>query len=211
MSLVFSLSGGQLNLSPNGSLGGQRSNTVIVSDVDSNFFDDISRSEGLLGKTEYRCGYIYNPDATTYTGATLQISTNPTLSQVSLGLDPVGKGDGRSTGVAPTIATEDATPAGVKFFGEQNSDDGLWDTVILPLGLLKQGESVPFWVKRKTQTGSSQVITFVFTITHDTVTLPSATVSDGGAFGELLKITKTSGVFLIGTARIGFSEIAPSP
>jgi len=217
MTLVFSLSGGQLNTSPKGSLGGQRSDTTITSDISQNFFDDISRSEGLVGKTEYRQGYVYNPDVNTYTGVTLQLSTNPALSQVSLGLDPVGKGDGRNTGIATSIATEDSTPTGVTFFGEDNTDDGpfagqAYDTVILPIGLLRQGECVAFWLKRKTEQGASQTITFNFTITHDEVTLPGSTFDDGGAFGELLSVaTQAAGTFLIGTARIGFAEIGPSP
>lgn len=215
MTLVFSISGGEFNTSPKGSLGGQRSDTTIISDDPQNFYDDISRTEGLIGKTEYRCGYIYNPDVNTYTGVTLQLLSNPALSQVSLGLDPVGKGNGRTTGIATSIATEDSTPTGVTFFGEDNTDDGpfagqAYDTVILPIGLLRQGECVAFWLKRKTEQGASQTITFNFTITHDEVTLPIATFADGGAFGELLSVSVSSGAFLIGTARIGFSQIGPS-
>jgi hypothetical protein len=212
MVMGISLSGGQFNTASKGSLGGQRSDTVITTDVNENFFDNVSRSEGLVGKTEYRNGYIYNPDATTYTGITLELLTNPTLSQVSIGLDPVGKGDGRTSGIATSIGTEDTTPSGVTFFGEENPDDGAWDTVRIPIGMLRQGECVPFWLKRKTEQGASQTITFNLAINHDAVTLPGETFDDGGAFGEMLKITKQiAGTFLIGTARIGFSEIGPSP
>lgn len=212
MVMGINLSGGQFNTAPKGSLGGQRSDTVIVTDVSQNFFDDISRSEGLVGKTEYRCGYVYNPDVTTYTGVTLELTTNPALSQVSIGLDPIGKGDGRNNGIATNITTEDSTPTGVQFFGEENPDDGAWDTVRIPIGLLRQGEGVAFWLKRKTEQGASQTITFNLTIDHDATSLPGATFDDGGAFGEMLKVTKqAAGTFLIGTARIGFSQIGPSP
>lgn len=211
MAIVISLSGGQLNTQPVGSLGGQRSDTVVVSDTDANFFDDISRSEGLIGKTEYRCGYIYNPDATTYTGVIVELLTNPGITQVSIGLDSAGKGDGRTGGIATSIITEDETPSNVKFFGEENPDDGPYDTVRLPIGMLRQGEGVPFWLKRKTEEGGTQVVTFDFGITHDAVTLPGQQVDDGGAFGELINVVIAASPFSIGTARMGFSEIAPSP
>lgn len=210
MTIGISLAGGQLNSAPKGSLGGQRSDTLVIDNTSQNLFDDVSRSEGLVGKTEYRAAYIYNPDATTYTGVTLELSTNPALSQVSIGLDPSGKGDGRTTGIAPTIATEDVTPTGVTFFGEENADDGAWDTVRIPIGMLRQGEGVPFWLKRKTEQGASQTITFNLLINHDATALPGETVDDGGAFGELLKVSILASPFLIGTARIGLSEIGTS-
>ena len=211
MVLVMTLSGGQANSNAKGSLGGQRSDTLVVSNIDGNIYDDIPRSEGLLGKTEYRCGYIYNPDATTYTGVFIQMLTNPLLSKVSLGLDPAGKGDGRTGGIAASIVTEDATPTGVAFFGETNPDDGLWDTVRLPIGIMKQGESVPFWMKRKTEQGASQVITFNFVTTYETAALPGETIDDGGAFGDSIKVSSQgTGTFLIGTGRMGFSDIGPN-
>lgn len=210
MTIGISFSGGQNNTTQSGSLGGQRSDTLVTSDTSENFFDNISRTEGLIGKTEYRCGYIYNPDATTYTGITIQLTTNPLLSQISLGLDPVGKGDGRTSGVAQIIVTEDTTPTGVGWFSETNVNDGAYDTVILPIGILRQGECVPFWMKRKTEQGVDQVITFNFVITHDAQSITGETYSDGGAFGELIKVSLSAPPFLIGTARIGFSEIGPS-
>lgn len=213
MVLELRLSGGQFNTSVNGSLGGQRSDTAVVSDVTNNFFDDITRAEGLVGKTEYRCGYIYNPDVTDYTGVTVELITNPGLGQVSIALDTSGKGDGRTSGIASSIATEDVTPSGVTFFGEENPDDGPgagvpYDIVRLPIGLLKQGEGVPIWMKRKTEQGATQTITFDFTITYDTQTLPGDTVDDGGAFGELIDVSIQVSSALIDTARIGFAEIA---
>jgi hypothetical protein len=207
MAPTINLSGGQLNTATQGSLGGQRSDTIVVTDVNENFFDDITRAEGLIGKTEYRMGYIYNPDATTYAGITIQLTTNPNLGQVSIGLDPVGKGDGRNTGIGTTIATEDATPASVKFFGEENVDDGAYDTVIIPIGTLKQGEGVPFWLKRKTEQGTTQVITFNFVIEYFAPTFPGETFDDGGAMGELLKIDIASAPYVVDTARVEFSEV----
>lgn len=206
------LSGGTLNVQPNGSLGGIISNTPITDDVLQNLFDDISRNEALLGRTEYRCFYIKNTTAGHVSGVIVEITTNPGKSIVSIGLDPVGKGDGVTTGVATTVVTEDTTPTGVKFFGEDIlSTDGPFDTVVLPIGLLQQNEVVAVWLKRVTETGAFQEITVDVTVTHDTVALPGETIDDGGAIGELLSVsTAATGTFKIGTARIGFSDIAPN-
>lgn len=205
------LSGGAGNTQPNGSLGSIISATAIVDDTLQNLFDDISRNEALIGRTEFRCFYIKNTTAGHVSGVVLEITSNPSTSIVSIGLDPVGKGDGVTTGVATSVVTEDTTPTGVKFFGEDIlSSDGPFDTVRLPIGLLQQNEVVAVWLKRVTETGAAQTISVNLTITHDAVTLPGETIDDGGAIGELLSVTTTgTGTFVIGTAVIGFSDIAP--
>ena len=210
MAVEFRLSGGTGNSNPNGSLGGQMSNTLITTDTLENLFDNIRRNEALVGRTEYRCIYITNTGGGHISGATIEITTNPTISIASIGLDPAGKGDGVNTGIATTIIIEDQTPSGPKFFGEDIlSADGPFDTVVLPLGLLKSGEGVAVWLKRVTEQGAQQVVTFNLVVTHDAVTLPGEDFDDGGAIGELIQITKqTTGTFKIGTARIGFSDIA---
>jgi len=209
MAVEFRLSGGANNTNPNGSLGGIMSTTTITSDVLENLFDNVRRNEALVGRTEYRCIYVINTTSH-ISGATIEITTNPVLTLASAGLDAAGKGDGILTGIAQIISTEDTTPTNVKFFGEDIlSADGPFDTVVLPLGLLKANEAVPIWLKRVTEQGQQQTITFNLVVTHDAVTLPGEDVDDGGAIGELIKITKqTTGTFLIGTAQIGFSDIA---
>lgn len=211
MTLSIRFSGGQNNSQPDGSLGGQRSDTAITDNTLNNLFDAITRAEALTGKTEFRCFYVYNTTSASHlSGVTVEVTTNAPVSHVALGLDPAGKGDGRTTGIATTIVTEDTTPTGVKFFGEDTaSSDGPYDTVRLPIGLLKNGEGVPVWIKRVTEKGAAQTITVVMTVTHDSVTLPGKNVDDGGAIGELIKVTtQVTGTFKIGTARIGFSNIA---
>lgn len=208
MAVQLRFSGGQYNTTALGSLGGQRSDTSVTSDVIQNLFDNISRQEALLGRTEYRCIYVYNTGGSYVSGVTVEISTNPTVTMMSVGLDPNGKGDGRTSGVANSIATEDTTPTGVKFFGEDNPDDGAYDTVVLPIGLLKAGEGVPFWLKRVTEQASAQTISLTVKIIHDAVTLPGETFDEGGAIGELIKVTEqATGTYKIGTAKIGFSDI----
>ncbi len=212
MAIGLSGSGGELNTNPNGFLGGQRSDTVITTDILENLFDNVKRNEILVGRTEYRCIYVHNVSGGTKTGVILEVKINPSVTRMSMGLDSAGKGDGRTTGIATTISTEDTTPTGVKFFGEDIlSDDGPFDTVKLPIGLLRDGEGVAVWLKRVTESGVQQIITLTVDIVHDAVTLPGEDVDDGGAIGELIKITKqATGTFLIGTAKIGVSDIAPS-
>lgn len=213
MSIQFRLSGGDLNQNPNGSLGGIISSTPITTDILQNLFDNIKRNEALVGRTEYRCLYVINTGPSHISGATIEITVNPSTTLMSIGLDPAGKGDGVNTGVATIISTEDTTPTGPKFFGEDTSSaDGPFDTVVLPLGLLKAGEAVAVWLKRVTEIGAQQILTVNLVVTHDAVTLPGEDFDDGGAIGELLKVTKqTTGTFVIGTAQIGLSDIAANP
>ncbi len=203
------LSGGKLNIDPRASIGGNRSDTSVVTDVLQNLFDDIKRNEALLGRTEYRCIYVWNNSGTPSTGTVIRVTTNPPLSRISVGLAPQGKGDGRITGIAEVLVTEDQTPAGVKFFGEDtDSSDGPFSSVILPLGFIEAGESVPVWIKRVSEKGVQQEISLTIEIEHDSVTLPGEDIDDGSAIGELINVTKqTSGTFLIDVARIDFADI----
>ncbi len=210
MAVEYRLSGGQNNTAGNGSLGGQRSDTAWTTDTLENLFDNISRSEALVGRTEYRCFYVYNTGGSHISGAIIEIKTNPVVTTISVGLDPIGKGDGRNNGVATTIATEDTTPTGVKFFSEDIlSSDGPFDIVKLPLGLLKSGEGVAVWIKRVTEQATAQTVTLNIDVVHDAVTLPAEDVDDGIAIGELISITvQATGTFKIGVAKIGFSDMA---
>ena len=208
MALEFRFSGGQNNTAANGSIGGQRSDTAITTDVLENLFDNISRNEALLGRTEFRCIYIYNTGGGHVSGTVIEITTNPAVTQLSVGLDSIGKGDGRNDGIAASIVTEDTSPAGVGFFSESNSDDGNFDTVILPIGLLKSGEGLPIWLKRKTEQAVAQTISLTMVITHGAESLPGEDIDDGGGIGELLRIDKVaSGAYVIGTAKVEFSDL----
>ncbi len=203
------LSGGKNNQDPKASVGGNRSDTLVVTDVLQNLFDDIKRNEALVGRTEYRLIYVWNNSGTPATGTVIRVLTNPPISEISIGLAPEGKGDGRTTGVGETLVTEDQTPIGVKFFGEDiESSDGPFSSVTLPLGFIEAGESVPVWIKRVAEKGIEQIISLTIEIEHDSVTLPGEDVDDGSAIGELLNVTKqTTGTFLIDVAKIDFADM----
>jgi len=212
MALQLRLSGGQNNINPNASLGGQRSDTTITDDIIENLFDNITRGEALIGKTEFRCMYVYNTGGGLLTGVTVEVSVNPTITQMSIGVDSAGRGDGRNEGIAAVIATEDSTPSGVKFLGEENSDDGnfnvAYNKVIIAIGHLKANEGQAFWFKRKTETGSQQTISLDIIVTHNAVSLPGKSVDDGGSIGELLLVDKVvSGQYKIGSMRVDLSDL----
>jgi len=210
MALEFRLSGGENNTNPNGSLGGQMSDTAITTDVLQNLFDNISRNEALITRTEYRCIYLFNTGGGALTGVQARITINPSVTRISVGLETVGRGDGRTTGVAQAIAAEDTTPPNVKFFGEDilSVDDGPFQAVTLPIGLLKNGEGSAIWLKRVTEKGALQTVTLTLEGEHAGNTLPGDEVDDGGAIGELIGTLKApSGSYQIGTMRVGFSDL----
>lgn len=112
------LSGGNSNTDPNASLGGIVSTTEVVDNTDNNLFDDVSGTEAQAGDTEYRGVYYKNNHGTLeLQNARVFIATQTTSADdsVEIGKDPAGAGDGSSTGVMTTIATESNAPAGVTF------------------------------------------------------------------------------------------------
>ena len=208
MAILLELSGGIGGTSSDGSLGGARSGTAIVDAVNENLIDDISRKEVLVGKTEYRCYYIYNSHATLpIHGGIVFIDEDPAATTVTMGLDPAGSGDGQTTGVAQTIITEDTAPTGVTF------EDAGEFRVKLALPLLRPLESQAIWIKRVASTGAGGTITIGVTATGNEEALPVGPGTedfhnaDGVSIGERTSIEDLLPPFVIGTARIGFSEI----
>jgi len=119
------------------------SRTVTVANLSANLFDDVTKEQALAGLTEYRCVYLKNGSASSVSGATVWISDNTSgLDSIEIGLDPAGVGDGSSTGVATTIANEEAVPGGVTF--STPSSEG----VALAIGSIPAGEAQAVWVKR---------------------------------------------------------------
>lgn len=209
MALQIFLSGGAGNTNPNFSLGGVRSSTQVVDAVDNNLYDDITRKEALIGKTEYRCFYIYNSHASLPVhGATFYIDQYPTITTLTVGFDPAGSGNGTTSGVAQIIPLEDTTPTGVTF-----EDAGQYK-VKLPLPTLKAQQSTAVWIKRIAEAGSSGPLTLGLTVTGDESAM---TVGPGyqefhgddglNLRGERTGLIPSTRPFTIGVARIGFSQI----
>jgi len=215
MVLVLQLSGGAGNTNPDFSLGGVVSGTAVVDAVDNNLYDDVTRKDVLVGKTEFRCFYIKNTNATPVHGATVFIDEFPATSLSTIGLDPAGGGDGVATGIAQIIALEDTTPSGVTFEEAGLNREGLSKNMRLALPTLKQNEMIAIWVKRVAETGLSGAVTLGLTATGNEQALPAGPGgedfhdNDGiNLAGERTSILTLVVPFVVGTAQVGFSEVA---
>lgn len=80
-------------------------------------FNIVSSTERTLGKTKYRCIYMKNTSALKCRNPKLFIPKNTPSSgtELSVGFDPHGIGNGTSSGVADTIPDESTAPSGVVF------------------------------------------------------------------------------------------------
>ena len=146
------LSGGASNSDVNASIGGIKSSTEMAPSGDNNLFDNVLGAESAAGDVEYRCIYYHNAHATlTAQNFTLWIAANTPSpgSDIAIGLDPAGIGDGASTGVAATPATEDDAPDGVAFSQPANQGAGL------AVGNLAPGQSIAVWIRRTISVGAA--------------------------------------------------------
>jgi len=208
MVLQLQISGGVGNTNTDASLGGIRSGTLVVDAVNENLIDDVTRKEVLIGKTEYRCFYVYNSSTTIPVhNALFYIDLDPTSTTVNIGLDPAGSGDGTTSGIAQTISTEDTAPTGVTF------EDAGQFRVKIALPNLPPLESQAIWFRRIATVGAGGIITVGVTATGDESALPLGPGTEdfhnaeGLSIGERTSIAGLTPPFTIGIARIGFSEM----
>lgn len=183
------LTGGLSNTNPDGSLGGVMSSTQLVDAVIQNAFDNITRKEVLISKTEYRALVIFNESTTLpIHGAILFIDEFPAKTTITIGLDPVGSGDQITTGISQTIATEDTAPSGVTF------EDAGEFKVKLALPNLKPLEGITIWIKRITEAGGGQTLTLGITIKgNDSLLIPAnLTINDNTVANPTLVTTTTN-------------------
>lgn len=146
------LSGGATNTDPNASLGGVKSSTEMAPASANNLFDDVSGTESAAGDIEYRCLYLHNAHATlTLQNTVVWIGANTPSpgSDVAIGLDPAGVGDGSTTGVAVTVADEGTAPTGVAFSAAPDEANGL------TVGDIPPGESIAIWIRRTITAGAA--------------------------------------------------------
>jgi hypothetical protein len=127
-----------------------KSQTVTIANSTDKVFQTVTAGMSLLGSTQYRCIYVKNVNALLPAGAVfLYLHTQTTgADDIFLGLDPAGRGNGLTTGVATTIANENTAPAGVVFSEPLSIATGL------DVGTLAVGESFAFWEKRVVPPGT---------------------------------------------------------
>lgn len=147
----FYLSGGASNANPKAALGGViSSHDDLALDIVGALFDDVTSAEATAGTTEYRCYYVKNTSASSWYSVEvwIQADTSSASTSLAIGLDPVGNGDGVSTGVATTIANETTAPSGVSFTSPTGSPG-------LSVGTLAAGEVRAVWVRRTVNAGAA--------------------------------------------------------
>ena len=91
---------------------GLEQSEVEVTSVVSNLFSDLKAAKASVGMVSYRCLFIKN-ERTSGTLSGLTLSTfkdGNTGSEILVGVDPAGVGNGVSTGVATTPADEETDP-----------------------------------------------------------------------------------------------------
>lgn len=124
--------------------GTDQTDTITIANLANKTFDDIDKLESFYGDTEYRCLYVTNTHSSeTFIGNLLWIGGQPNgADSLEIALDAAGVGDGFTTGVAATIATEGDAPAGATFTAPVGTGDAL------SLGDLGPGKAYAFWQKR---------------------------------------------------------------
>lgn len=122
-----------------------------ATNIKNNLWDDVAKIDALNGAIDYRCIYLYNSHPTE---AFLQVSLygygesgNPATAGDAFycGADPAGAGNGLSTGVATSIATELIAPAGVVFSSPILASP-------LVLGAIQPLEARAVWFRRNVPT-----------------------------------------------------------
>jgi hypothetical protein len=119
--------------------------SVTVTNIAENIFDNVTEAQSLAGNTEYRCFYIENNHATLPAyNVTLWVSSQPTVADtISLALDSNGL---NGTALGPLNDTEDTTDvlSGLTFTTPTSQSTGL------DLGTMAAGDNYPFWIKKVT-------------------------------------------------------------
>lgn len=120
---------------------GDLTNTITITELDNNLFDDVLKAESLSGDSEYRCVYMENQHAAdSMVDVKVWIENNtPGQDTIAIQLDPVGL-----NGVAVIIATEKTAPVGVDFDAVNPIDEAS----SLSMGTLAFGDQFPMWIKR---------------------------------------------------------------
>ncbi|MFM1891530.1 MAG: hypothetical protein RLZ44_607 [Pseudomonadota bacterium] len=118
--------------------------TVTVTNSLNDIFDDVTKSEALDGRTEYRCIYLKNTAADSILGAGIWIHEDSVGGDsIAIGLDPAGVG-----GTATTIASETEAPSGVTFSQPAS------ESACLSVGTMTTGQSVALWIRRTVPVGT---------------------------------------------------------
>lgn len=143
---ITSRAGGGLTVTVvSGSLPGtnQTDSDVAITNRFEEVYDDWEGDESFNGATRYYCVYVFNKGSVdTMFNVKVAITKQPSgADSLEIGLDPAGVGDGASTGVAATIASETTAPSGVTFTAPATK------AAALIIGNLGPGKGQAIWLK----------------------------------------------------------------
>lgn len=142
------LSGGAGNADPNASLGGVKSSTEVVDNVDNNLFDDVTGAEHSAGHIDYRCVYLHNSHGTiTLTNAVGWIASDTTGVESDIS---IAVGTAAVNGTEQTVANETTAPTGVSW-----SDAAVSRATGLAMGNIPAGQHKALWIRRTISAGST--------------------------------------------------------
>jgi len=132
--------------------GTAQNETVAISYIQEELFDDIESAEALNGDTEYRCIYFKNTDTASRTVKIWLEALDTGGATIAYGLDPGGV-----NAVAQIIQNENVAPYGVSFSTPADINTALSFT-------LAQNQYHPVWVKRNIAGGEKPQYNDVMTM-----------------------------------------------
>jgi hypothetical protein len=144
--LEYRYSGGHFNNDGTQSLGGAMSYYEIPNATLDNVFDRIGADKAGAGYIDYRCIYIANTSATyPLNNATVAVSqaTTSTDTEIEVGLDPAGIGDGTVTGVATTVTSPGGVATNYSMFEGSGTNDCLYSFQFDHATWFKPNSTVP--------------------------------------------------------------------
>jgi len=121
-----------------GSLGGAIHANAVANSQDQNVFDNIGTAEALASSEKYRCLYIKNTGAVSYTFGLYISTTTPstdTLIQFGIGTAAVNTAE-------QSIINEDTEPSGVFWVARTQEFNPLSIATLAP------GDTKSIWIKR---------------------------------------------------------------
>lgn len=127
-----------------GSLGKYLSTTQITDDTLNNLFDDVSGDENASSVVDYRCIFIHNTSASTWTAPTAWLESETSGgATIAIGVDTtVASAAGSASAQALQVTDELTAPAGVTFSSPTTKAAGV------ALGDLTAGQCRAIWIRR---------------------------------------------------------------
>ena len=195
-SIALKYSGGKLNKTGIGSIGGKKSDTSITSAGMENIFDNVNRVEAINNRTEFRAVYVENTGDETIKNVILKLRSQPDNTEFEVAVEA---GD-----EAQIITSEDQAPNDIVFY--KLSD---YQAFQLPIGVIEPDGYKIIWFKRTVMSNSppESVFKITFNWTDFTNTL-SNTINDVVSTSESVTIIEIEspsrlGVFTMGQGVMG--------